>query len=354
MKNNRFLLYGANGYTGKLIAKLAAQYDLVPILAGRNTQTIQALAEELDLDYRIFSLQDNRSLQNALLEVPLVLHAAGPFQFTSKIMIEACLATNTHYLDITGEIGVFESAKLFNEKAIAAGIMLMPGVGFDVVPTDCIAKFLKNSLPDATNLQLAFASIGGMFSHGTAMTMAEGLGEGGAVRLNGKITQEPLGKNGMWVDFGLKKLFVMRIPWGDVSTAYFTTEIPNIQTYTGVSEKTFKLLKWQFFYNWILRTSFVRNYVKKQIKQKPAGPSDDMRANAKSLVWGKATNEKGQQVSARLVGPEGYTLTAFSSLIIAKKVLDGNFIKGYQTPAAVYGPDVVLEIPGVSRELIVS
>ena len=352
MENNRFLLYGANGYTGKLIAAMAAQYGLIPILAGRNKKSIKALADELSLDYRIISLRDNRSLENALLEVPLVLHAAGPFQFTSKIMIDACLATKTHYLDITGEIGVFENAKRYNEKAKAAGVMLMPGVGFDVVPTDCMAKYLKDLLPDATNLELAFASIGGKFSHGTAMTMAEGLGEGGAARVNGKITKEPLGKKGMWVDFGLKKLFVMSIPWGDVSTAFFTTGIANIQTYTGASEKTFKLLKWQFFYNFILRTSFVRNYVKKQIKQKPAGPTDEMRANAKSLIWGKASNENGQQVSARMVGPEGYTLTAISSLIIAKKVLSGNFTVGYQTPAAVYGADLVLEIPGVSRENI--
>ena len=140
--------------------------------------------------------------------------------------------------------------------------MLMPGVGFDVVPTDCMAKYLKDRLPDATNLELAFASIGGKFSHGTAMTMAEGLGEGGAARVNGKITKEPLGKKGMWVDFGLKKLFVMSIPWGDVSTAFFTTGIPNIQTYTGASEKTFKLLKWQF--NFKLRLKCVIDLIRLQ------------------------------------------------------------------------------------------
>ena len=139
MENNKFLLYGANGYTGRLIAGLAASYGLVPVLAGRNKKSIVALAKELDLDYRIFSLKDTRSLENSLLEVPLVLHAAGPFQFTSRLMIEACLKTNTHYLDITGEISVFEQAKRFDEKAKAAGLMIMSGVGFDVVPTDCMA-----------------------------------------------------------------------------------------------------------------------------------------------------------------------------------------------------------------------
>jgi len=350
MENNKFLLYGANGYTGRLIAGLAASYGLVPVLAGRKKKPIEDLAKELDLDYRVFSLKDARSLENALLEVPLVLHAAGPFQFTSRFMIEACLVTNTHYLDITGEISVFEQAKKYNDKAKAAGLMIMPGVGFDVVPTDCMAKYLKEKLPDANQLKLAFASIGGAYSHGTAMTMAEGLGEGSAARINGKITPQPLGKKGMWLDFGLKKMFVMTIPWGDISTAYFTTGIPNIETYTAASPKTFKYLKWQKLYNWILRTSFAKNYVKNKINQKPAGPSEEMRAKAKSLIWGEVANEAGVKISARMVCAEGYTLTAMSSLLICKKVLSDQFEIGYQTPASVYGADLILEVPGTTRE----
>jgi len=118
MENNKFLLYGANGYTGRLIAAMAKSYGLEAVLAGRKKEPIKALADELDLDYRVFSLKDTRSLENALLEVPLVLHAAGPFQFTSKLMIEACLKTNTHYLDITGEIPVFEHAKNTTSKPL--------------------------------------------------------------------------------------------------------------------------------------------------------------------------------------------------------------------------------------------
>ena len=354
MENNKFLLYGANGYTGRLIAKMAADYGLVPILAGRKKQPIVDLANELNLDYRIFSLKDTQKLENSLLEVPLVLHAAGPFQFTSRLMIDACLKTNTHYLDITGEIAVFEQAKSYDEKAKAAGLMVMPGVGFDVVPTDCMAKYLSEKMPDATQLKLAFASVGGKVSHGTAMTMAEGLGQGSAARINGKITPQPLGKKGMWLDFGIKKLFVMTIPWGDVSTAYFTTGIPNIETYTSASPKTFKYLKWQFLYNWLLRTSFAKDYVKKKIKQKPAGPSDEMRENAKSLIWGEVSNASGQTASARMVCLEGYTLTAISSLLICQKVLNDQFKIGYQTPAAVYGADLVLEIPNSKREDIIA
>lgn len=353
-----FLLYGANGYTGALIARLAASYALQPILAGRNEKAIQSLATELQLPFRIVDLADTIALHAILEEVSLVLHAAGPFQISARPMIEACIATKTHYLDITGEIPVFEMAKQFNDAASQAKIMLMPGVGFDVVPTDCMAIFLSKKLPDAHLLQLAFASMGGGLSHGTATTMVMGLGEGGAVRENGKIKPTPLGHKGMWVNFSAepdepRKLFTMTIPWGDISTAHFTTGIPNIETYTGIAPKIFRLLRWQKAFNWLLKKSFLRKYALKKINAKPAGPSDEARATGSSMIWGKVQNNKGNTIEAVMSTKDGYTLTAHSSLLIVNKVLSGNFKPGFQTPAAVYGADLIMEVPGTKRALAV-
>ena len=344
-----FLLYGANGYTGKLITALASKYGLQPTLAGRNEQAIRALAEQFNFPYRIFKLDDQNQLNKILEETPVVLNAAGPFQYTGKQMIESCIKTKTHYLDITGEIAVFEMAKRYDQQAKNAGIMIIPGTGFDVVPTDCLALYLKNKLPDAIQLKLAFATLGGGLSHGTATTMVGGLGEGGAIRQNGKIVRKPLGHKGMWVDFGVKKIFVMTIPWGDVSTAFHTTSIPNIETYIGIPRGTYKLLKFQPLFNWVMRGTLFRELIKKQIDKRAPGPSDEERTKSKSLVWGEAQNAKGEKISARLVTPDGYTLTAYSSLIITKKVLDGNFKAGYQTPASAYGEDLILEVPGTER-----
>jgi len=352
MQPNTFLLYGANGYTGGLIAHLASKYNLQPILAGRRKEVIEPLATKLQLPYRIFEMNDSAALVAALREVKVVLHAAGPFDHTAKQMIFACLLTGTHYVDINGDISVFEMIKLYHEAAKKAGIMLLPGAGFDVVPTDCVALQLKNKLPDAVALQLAFTTLGGSISHGTATTIADKIGEGGSVRKAGKIISARLGQKGMWVDFGIKKLFVMSIPWGDISTAYFTTGIPNIETYTGVSPKVYNLLKLQLLFNWLLRINLVRNYIKKKINQRPAGPDEEQRSNATSLVWGQATNTTGKKVTVRLSAPEGYTLTAHSSLIIVQKILNGNFIPGYQTPANAYGENLVMDIPGVKREVV--
>ncbi len=358
MQSNTFLLYGANGYTGELIARYAKQFELQPVLAGRNKETIESLANKLQLPFRVIDLNDEATLLAALQEVKAVIHAAGPFQFTAKQMIEACLKTGTHYLDINGDIAVFELIKRYDSVAKKAGIMLLPGVGFDVVPTDCVALQLKKLLSDAVTLQLAFATLGGGLSHGTAITMATKLGEGGAARKAGKIVRTPLGQKGMRVDFftgagrDTKKLFVMSIPWGDVSTAHFTTGIPDIETYTGMATKTYKMLKLQPLFNWLLRTNMVRNYIKKKIKQRPAGPSDEQRKKAISLVWGQAKNAAGQKATVRLCGPEGYTLTTLSALLIVQKVLKGDFTTGYQTPATAYGENLVMEIEGVQREIV--
>ena len=352
MQSNSFLLYGANGYTGELIARYAPQYNLEPVLAGRRKELIEPMAKKLNLSYRIFNLDDTVALHAALKEVKVVIHAAGPFQYTAKQMIEACLQTGTHYLDINGDIAVFEMIKRYDDAAKKAGIMLMPGAGFDVVPTDCVALQLKKMLPDAVILQLAFASLGGGLSHGTATTMAGRLGEKGAVRKDGKIIRRPLGEKGMWVDFGVKKLFVMNIPWGDISTAYFSTGIKNIETYTGISKKVFNTLKFQFLFNWLLRTKMIRQYMQNKINRQPAGPNDEQRNKALSLVWGQVKNEEGKIATVRLSGPEGYTLTTYAALVIVQKILNGIFSPGYQTPANAYGENLVMEIPGVKREIV--
>ncbi len=351
MSQATFLLYGASGYTGTLIARFASQYGLLPILAGRTKEKLEPLAAALQLPYKVVDLNDTALLQQALRSVKLVVNAAGPFVFTADQIINACLQTGTHYIDINGDIDVFEHIKSYDMAAKKAGIMLLPGAGFDVVPTDCLALFLKSLLPDANSLKLAFAGLGGSISHGTATSMLLKLGNGGAARKDGKMVHLPLGQKSRTVDFGMKKIFVMSIPWGDVSTAYHTTAIPDIETYTSIKPWIHRLLKFQYFFNPLLKTSMVRNIISKKINSRPAGPTDAMREKAISLVWGMAKNAGNQTVTARLRGPEAYTLTAMATLLIAQKVLAGNITAGYQTPAGKYGADLVLEIPGVSREV---
>lgn len=353
MNNTSFLLYGANGYTGQLIIETAAAYGLQPILAGRNKIAIKAMAQKYNLSYRIADLNNKAQLKKALENVSVVLHAAGPFRFTAEPMVAACLQTKTHYIDITGEIQVFEQVNSHSLAAKEAGIMLLSGAGFDVVPTDCTALFLKEALPDADTLILAFATFGsGGVSRGTALSITEKLGEPGTIRKNGLLKPVPLGHKGRWIDFGFQKKFAMTVPLGDVFSAYYSTGIANIECYTAVPKAMFQLLKAQSLFNPLLASGPVKNFIKNNIQNKPPGPTPRQRQKSKCIIWGEVTNNNGQTLQARSLCSNGYTFTAHSSLTIVKKILQGNYKPGYQTPASAYGSNLLLEISGSSMQLM--
>ncbi|MFN8348606.1 MAG: saccharopine dehydrogenase NADP-binding domain-containing protein [Spirosomataceae bacterium] len=339
-----FLIYGANGYTGALIVDLAVKKGVKPVIAGRSEAKIKPLADKYGLEFLTFGLADKDELIRQLKKFPLVLNCAGPFSRTAQPIVEACLVAKTHYLDITGEIEVFELIKSYHKKAIESNIILLPGVGFDVVPTDCMAKYLHTQLPDATHLELAFANVGGSISHGTVTTLLENLGNTGAARENGKIVPKPIGDKGKMIDFGKVRHFAMTIPWGDVSTAHHTTGIPNIETYVGVPRLVYYLMKWQFLFNPILRTGFVKRQLQNYVDKKITGPSESQSQKGKSFIWGKVTNAAGQTFEARLITSEGYKLTAEASLLLVEKVTASGNQAGYHTPAGLFGYTLVSEI----------
>jgi short subunit dehydrogenase-like uncharacterized protein len=342
-----FLIYGANGYTGELITRYAVERGMKPVLAGRNAIAVESLAKKHHLDYRVFSLDEGYRIDSALQNVDAVLHCAGPFSLTSQPMVEACLRNRKHYADITGEIAVFEAMARLDAKAKEAGIMIMSGVGFDVVPTDCLARHLKDRLPTADHLSLAFYGIGRL-SHGTQATMTMNIGQGGAIRKNGKIIRVPAAWKTREIDFGEVTKNAVTIPWGDVATAYYSTGIPNIEVYTVVPPANLKMLKASRYLGWLMATKPVQDYLQKKI---PAGgPSDEERAKGRTLLWGEAEDPNGNRVESRMTAPEGYTTTALAALNIMQKILDGNFQPGYQTPAKAYGADLILEIEAVTRQ----
>src|SRR6056297_1599563 len=347
----KWIIYGSYGYTGHLIAEKAAQFHSNVILSGRNEKKLKNQSEDLGLPYGAADLSDSGQMDRLLKDAELVIHCAGPFVHTWKPMLDACIRNGCHYLDITGEIPVFEGIKSKSSEIKAAGIMAMPGTGFDVVPTDCLALYLKKQMPGAVKLELAFMGLGGGVSHGTAQTMAENLGIGGAVRQDGKIKSVPAAWKTRSIDFGPKTRTTASIPWGDVSTAHFTTGIDNIVVYTAMKQSA---IRWLKFSNWIapvLRLEAVKSCAKKQIGKKVTGPDQAAREEGKSYIWGEVENESGDTVTARQVTPEGYRLTALSSLHIAQKVGSGDFKTGYQTPASAYGEDLILEIEGAEREI---
>lgn len=346
-----FILYGAYGYTGRLITQMAKDHGLRPLLSGRSEAKLAELAAAYDYPYEAVDLQDTAALEALLQKAKVVLHAAGPFIHTASPMMDACLKTGTHYLDITGEIVVFKKGQKRDAAAQSAQIMMMPGVGFDVVPTDCMAAYLKTQLPDANHLKLAFAWKGGGVSHGTAKTMLLGMGYPGAIRQGGKITPVKAAyKTGVFPFSAEKSMQAVTIPWGDVFTAFYTTGIENIETYFAAPLGQQRFMAWSNYLGPILRLPFVKNYFRKKIEARPAGPSESRREKARAFVYGEVSNPAGDRKAARLETIEGYTLTAVTALMITKRVLAGDLKVGYQTPAAVYGADLILEVATTKRE----
>ncbi len=278
----------------------------------------------------------------------MVIHAAGPFSRTSRPMVDACLRRGAHYLDITGEISVFEACASRDAEAARAGVMLMPGTGFDVVPSDCLARHVAARLPRASHLVLAFTSVGGQTSHGTATTMVEGLGRPSLVRRDGELTEVRFGELRRDVDFGRGPRPCVAIPWGDVSTAWTSTKIPNIEVYTAVPRAAQLVSLDCGYHGTVRRSGLVRGLAQRRVQYRPAGPSDEARERAFSVLFGEARRGE-EKVQARLRVPEGYTLTAITSLLIAERVLAGEVEPGYRTPAMVYGADLILEVEGAER-----
>ncbi|MCY3414340.1 MAG: saccharopine dehydrogenase NADP-binding domain-containing protein [Candidatus Heimdallarchaeota archaeon] len=351
----KILVYGANGFTGKLISRLAKNRNIPITLGGRNEKAITELANELNYPYTIFDLENHDHAVEKVKDFDVVLHAAGPFSKTSEPMIKVCIEAKTHYTDITGEIAVFEKAKTYDEAAKQAGIVVLPGVGFDVVPTDCLALHLKENLLEAKSLELAFYNRKGVDSRGTYRSTVEALKHGAKMRKAGNIVTVPFAKNVKDIDFSLDanenlKRTVITIPWGDVSTAYHTTGIPNIETLKAFKPSTIKWIKLFNYQRFVLKFKPLENYIKNRAKSMPEGPDQGRRGEARSYVWGKVDDLMGTTVEAKLECPEGYTITADAALVIAQK-LEGTQLSGYHTPGSAFGVSLLDDLQDVKYDI---
>lgn len=349
MMKSHWMIYGAYGYSGRLLAEEAVRRGLQPVLAGRDESKLIPVAEALNLPYRVFGLDDPKAVEDNLLDMHLVVHCAGPFSQTSAPMIEACLAAQCHYFDITGEIEVFEHAHSLSMDARAkeAGIIVCPGVGFDVIPTDCVAAKLAAEMPDATHLTLGFSG-GSALSPGTAKTSIEGLAGGNKVRCHGQIVTT--GVKTRTIDFGKGPRQAMNIAWGDVSTAYHSTGIGNIEVYIPASDKTLRVVKLTQLLKPALRVSLIQDFIKKQLGKRVTGPDQRTRQRIRSLVWGEVANAKGQKIEAFLETPNGYDVTIYGPLAIVAHMLNNSEAEsglpsGSLTPSKLMGADFVSTLP---------
>ena len=346
-----WMIYGASGYTGELVAREAVRRGERPILAGRSRPAIEALGHELGLATRICGLDDAAGLAAALDGVAAVLHCAGPFVRTAAPMVAACLARGAHYLDITGEIAVFERhlhpRRGLGAPARDAGIAIVSGVGFDVVPTDCLAATLAAALPDAKALELAFAARGGSWSAGTLKTAIEALPHAGAERREGRIVPLPAARYSREVDFGSGARLVVSIPWGDVATAWYSTGIPDIRVYTAMPPAAARRLRRLRLLLPLAGLKPVKRALQAWVARRVEGPDERTRESAHMEIWGEVRNAAGVTVSATAVTPEGYRFTARTAVEATLRTLAGAVAPGAWTPSRAFGAGFLSELPEV-------
>lgn len=304
------------------------------------------MASRLGLEARVFDLDSPDGVLAGIKGASVVLHCAGPYSRTSRPMVDACLHGRVHYLDITGEFAVLEAVLSRDLEARDRAVVLLPAVGFDVVPTDCMAKTLAEALPNATRLDLAFSS-GGPPSPGTAKSAVEGLHLGAKVREDGLIVTllAPLTRE---IPFAGGARFCMSIPWGDLVTAYHSTKIPSITVYAEVPRGVARSASLLRYAAPVLKMPGVVRFLQRAVEKRAKGPTLEQRRTYRTSIWGRVENEAGAIVEGHLEIPEGYAFTATSAVLSAERLLRGDVQPGATTPSLAFGADFVTALPGVS------
>ena len=352
----RWMLYGATGYTGQILLEGVAERGLSPVIAGRSEHKLRPLAERYAVESVSFGLDDPAAVEAAIRDagVDLVLHAAGPFTFTAEPVRRACINAGVHYLDITGEIDVFESTFAADSAAQEAGVLLMSGVGFDIVPSDCLSKYVADQVPDADQLDVAISAFGltaGKMgtTPGTMKSMVEMMPSGCVTRRDGRLTHSRFGSIQGRFAFPTGDYAAMAIPWGDVSTAYRSTGIPNITAYIIAPKMTVHTSRLAGgLLQRLMQSERMRRWANRGIDRFIKGPGDTSRQSGRSTVYARATNRAGDMAEAWLETKDAYDFTVDAALNSVERVLAGSFA-GALTPAQAFGADFALDVPTTNR-----
>lgn len=344
----RWLLYGAYGYTGKLVIEQALARGHKPVLAGRDARQLQPLAEAHGLEWRACALDDTAGLRRLLADVDLAYHVAGPFTQTAAPLREACIATRTHYVDVTGESPVTAETFAQDARARQAGVLLLPSSGVNAVPADCIAAFVHGKLADADTLEVAIDTVHRQ-SSGSLVSMVEVASLGGQVRRDGRIEAAPMGAHTRRIDLPIGTRHAMALPLSDLHTVWHTTGVPNITAY--VVQQRAAILGARLaapLMQRVFRSRRVRDLVQTQLRRHVQGPDETARAGDHTWAWARASNARGEAVEACLQTLEGYTFTgAVAPLVVEAALASG--ATGATTAARAFGADFILGVAGTRR-----
>ncbi len=279
----------------------------------------------------------------------MLVNAAAPFSASAPPLIEGCLRNGIHYLDVTGEVAVIESAAKRDADAFRKGIMVMPAAGFDVVPSDCLAAHVLRRSRSPLRLFMGISGLE-LLTRGSARTLIDQIGQPVWVRRKGDLAQVPAGSLSRRFDYGKGLRVSAAVSWGDVASAYFTTGVRDITVYFEATPAVRAHHALLDLFGWAVPLTPWRELLKASTPWMPEGPSEPQRAARRAVIVVEIEESDGRVVRSRMRTPEAYSLTASSASAIAMRVISGDYEPGFQTPARVYGPDFALSLPEVTRE----
>eukprot|EP01083_Nonionella_stella_P177030 621073_1 len=357
---SKIFVYGCYGYSGTLIVKQALKIGLKLILGGRNPDKCISLAASVGLDpikdVIAFGLDNADTVDHAFArikeECSVVMNAAGPYKYTFPQVAKACLKHKLHYLDITGEWSVFRDARDLDLAAKDAGILILPGCGFDVVSTDCLAAYVLEKLPSADSFAIALKGGGGGVSRGTALSVVEILKGGNHHVENGGFVDSAYETRDIRFSSDRPPNKCVIFPGADLVSVTHTTGARSVKMFMAVGP----VEDWTFWAGGFWPTRAIMAWIPKSVWLLIApstGPSEADRERFRMRAWVEAKcTASGERVQAQLECSEGYKFTSLVATEIMQRVLDPEFIErkhcGYQTPGKLFGAGLLKIDPNVS------
>jgi saccharopine dehydrogenase (NAD+, L-lysine-forming) len=342
------LLYGATGFSGSRIAKRLVGAGVDVILSGRNPSKLERIGKQLGMPWQPLSLSNSSQLADLLSQCSLVFNMAGPYRQTAEPVIEAALSSGRHYLDLAGEWPVFQKAIALDQKAKQANSMLMPGVGFTIAVSDCLLVMAAERFAATKCLRLAISSPD-LVSSGTLKSMLGLVDPNVWVCLQGEMKEIPVGSLNHFFPFGPRYAKATAVNWPDVFTAHHSTGIPTIEAFAEVSLVSELLYQASGKLAPLLQLPPIQSGLQALSKFTPTAPKGSD-ASAGFILTVEAIDRWRRSSYLSLRTRDGYTVTTDIACKIIELTMQGQVKSGFQTPAMVFGSDLIKDIPSIEPQ----
>jgi len=310
----KLMIYGATGYTGRMAADHAKAAGTPIVIAGRGEATLEKLASELGVEYRVFGLDSNAAIDTGLAGISALLNCAGPFMRTADALMRASIRDGVHYLDTAAELDSYRLAEALDDEAKAAGVMLMPGGGGSVAMLGSLAGHAVSRVNDARKIGIALHVAGGL-SRGSAISAMENVTVETLARVDGELVAIAADGTRKF-DFGKGPVDCFPVTLPDLITIWQATRVPDVETFVHVTGDGFP---------------------QGDLSALPDGPSEEDRLANRYQASIEVTGADGKVIRSILDTVNGYTFTAMAAAEAGRRVLGGEFRPGFQTPTGLFG-----------------